>query len=118
MFVEGDLGGSQRLGAIAHGLDLPGKVARALLLGRRGLLERNTFVRYTDAVLAKVVAEGFNSKDGARSLKRWLEDNIGSLLVDTLTRSQAASMRILWLHVAGQLKIHEQALREADPIPE
>jgi ATP-dependent Clp protease ATP-binding subunit ClpC len=108
------------------------------LLARRGLGERNTFVRHTDSVLAKIVREGFNARDGARSLKRWLEDNVGSLLADTLTRSQAASMRILWLYsssaggeprlqpqalsaTAGMgfgLELHEEALREADPIPE
>lgn len=91
----------------------------AKLLARRGLVERNTFVRHTDSVLAKIVREGFNARDGARSLKRWLEDNVGSLLADTLTASQAASMRILWLHQAGgALALHEEALREADPIPE
>jgi ATP-dependent Clp protease ATP-binding subunit ClpC len=96
----------------------------AHLLGRRGLIERSSFVRTTDAVLAKIVREGFNARDGARSLKRWLEDNLGSLLVETLTRSRAASMRLLWIyeeHGEGgppTLRIHEEALREADPIPE
>lgn len=90
------------------------------LLARRGLIERNTFVRYTEAVLARVVADGFNARDGARSLKRWLEDNIGSLLVDTLTRSRAASMRLLWLYAdrSGRIGVHAEALREAEPIPE
>ncbi|PRQ07701.1 AAA family ATPase [Enhygromyxa salina] len=105
----------------------------AHLLGRRGLIERSSFVRTTDAVLAKIVREGFNARDGARSLKRWLEDNLGSLLVETLTRSRAASMRLLWIYEEppappaahpredGQratLRVHEEALREADPIPE
>ncbi|NVB42885.1 ATP-dependent Clp protease ATP-binding subunit [Pseudenhygromyxa sp. WMMC2535] len=90
------------------------------LLGRRGLSERNVFVRYTDSVLDLVVAEGFDAKDGARSLKRWLEDNVGSLLVDTLTRSPGASMRLLWIYTGarGRLRVHEQALREAEPIPD
>ncbi|HLT35825.1 MAG TPA: AAA family ATPase, partial [Enhygromyxa sp.] len=97
----------------------------ARLLGRRGLAERSSFVRTTDAVLAKIVREGFNARDGARSLKRWLEDNLGSLLVETLTRSQAARMRLLWVYEtraangrALDLQVHEEALREADPIPE
>jgi ATP-dependent Clp protease ATP-binding subunit ClpA/ATP-dependent Clp protease ATP-binding subunit ClpC len=112
----------------------------ARLLGRRGLAERNSFVRPTDAVLRKIVREGFNARDGARSLKRWLEDNVGSLLVETLTGSAAASMRLLWLYESSKgprspaaagpsregvgsgnqsrLLIHEEALREADPIPE
>lgn len=95
------------------------------MLGRRGLTERNSFVRTTDAVLAKVIREGFNTRDGARSLKRWLEDNLGSLLVETLTRSQAARMRLLWIYEARSadgraldLQVHEEALREAEPIPE
>ncbi|HVH98957.1 MAG TPA: AAA family ATPase [Enhygromyxa sp.] len=106
----------------------------ARLLGRRGLAERSSFVRTTDAVLAKIVREGFNPRDGARSLKRWLEDNLGSLLVETLTRSQAASLRMMWIYEARdaipsaaagkansralELRVHEEALREADPIPE
>ena len=96
----------------------------ARLLGRRGLSERNSFVRTTEAVLAKIVREGFNARDGARSLKRWLEDNLGSLLVETLTRSEVASMRLLWVYEdrtgaqTGALRIHEEALREVEPIPE
>lgn len=92
----------------------------AKLLARRGLRERNTFVKSTEAVLDKIVSEGFNARDGARSLKRWLEDNIGSLLVDTLTATAGASMRLLWLYspAAGELRIHEEALREAEAIPQ
>lgn len=99
----------------------------ARLLGRRGLAERNSFVQTTSAVLDKIVREGFNPRDGARSLKRWLEDNLGSVLVETLTRSAAASMRLLWVYerrgephdgTRASLYVHEEALREADPIPE
>src|SRR5690606_34072658 len=95
----------------------------ARLLSRRGLAERNSFVRTTEAVLDQIVREGFNPRDGARSLKRWLEDNVGSLLVDTLTRSAAASMRLLWVHTrldggTRALGVHEEALREAEAIPE
>jgi ATP-dependent Clp protease ATP-binding subunit ClpC len=102
----------------------------ARLLGRRGLAERNSFVQTTAAVLEKIVREGFHARDGARSLKRWLEDNLGSVLVETLTRSAAASMRLLWVYerrgqasgdgdAAGEgLHVHEEALREAEPIPE
>jgi ATP-dependent Clp protease ATP-binding subunit ClpC len=97
----------------------------ARLLGRRGLAERNSFVQTTAAVLDKIVREGFNPRDGARSLKRWLEDNLGSVLVETLTRSAAASMRLLWVYerradprAPAGLQVHEEALREADPIPE
>lgn len=98
----------------------------ARLLGRRGLAERNSFVQTTAAVLEKIVREGFNPRDGARSLKRWLEDNLGSVLVETLTRSAAASMRLLWVYerrgadsgMGTGLHVHEEALREAEPIPE
>lgn len=102
----------------------------ARLLGRRGLAERNSFVQTTAAVLEKIVREGFNPRDGARSLKRWLEDNLGSVLVETLTRSAAASMRLLWVYerrgatggggpaTSIGLHVHEEALREAEPIPE
>jgi len=85
------------------------------LLSRRGLLERNVFVRYTPSVVARVVQEGFAAKDGARSLKRYLESNVGSLLADSLAAAEASAMRMLLLFERdGALALHTETLAEAE----
>ncbi len=85
------------------------------LLSRRGLLERNVFVRYTPSVVARVVREGFAARDGARSLKRYLESQVGSLLADSLAAAKADAMRMLWLFErGGALHLHTEGLSEAE----
>ncbi|MGH1341885.1 MAG: AAA family ATPase [Nannocystales bacterium] len=85
------------------------------LVSRRGLVDRNVFVRYTPSVVARVVREGFAAKDGARSLKRYLESNVGSLLADSLAASEASAMRMLWLFEReGALRLHSETLAEAE----
>ncbi len=85
------------------------------LLERVGLVERNVFVRFTPAVVELVVAQGFAQKDGARSLKRWLEDHVGAWLADEITGRAAAQLRVFWLHVhAGELRLHGEHLQEAE----
>jgi ATP-dependent Clp protease ATP-binding subunit ClpA/ATP-dependent Clp protease ATP-binding subunit ClpC len=85
-----------------------------LLLDRRGLTERNVFVRWTPAVVELAVREGFNPRDGARSLKRWLEDRVGSFLADEISGAKAAAVRLLWLHMRdGALRLHAEQLAEA-----
>lgn len=85
------------------------------LLSRRGLVERNVFVRYSPSVVARVVRQGFAAKDGARSLKRYLESQVGSLLADSLAAAQASAMRMLWLFERdGALQLHSETLTEAE----
>ncbi len=100
--------------------DAAGRIARReldALVGRRGLVERNVFVRYTPGVVDRVVAEGFAAKDGARSLKRYLETHVGSVLADTLAAAQATAMRMLWLYVhRGELRLHMETLAEAEAL--
>jgi ATP-dependent Clp protease ATP-binding subunit ClpC len=85
-----------------------------MLLDRRGLTERNVFVRFTSAVVDLAVRQGFNPRDGARSLKRWLEDNVGSFLADEIAGAKAAAVRLLWLHMhEGKLRLHAEQLEEA-----
>lgn len=82
---------------------------------RRGLVERDVFVRYTPKVVDRVVRDGFRAKDGARSLKRYLEANVGSMLADTLAAAEASATRMLWLHERdGELRLHMEALAEAE----
>jgi len=84
------------------------------LLDRRGLTERNVFVRYTPAVLELAVRVGFNARDGARSLKRYLEDHVGAYLADEIAARSAAAVRTFWLyHREGHLRLVGHHLDEA-----
>lgn len=86
-----------------------------MLLDRAGLVERSIFVRHSPAVVDLVVARGFAQRDGARSLKRWLEDHIGAWLADEIAGGPAAALRVFWLHVrGGELALHAEHLREAE----
>ncbi|HWB76188.1 MAG TPA: AAA family ATPase, partial [Nannocystaceae bacterium] len=85
------------------------------LLERVGLVERNVFVRFTPAVVELVVGRGFAQRDGARSLKRWLEDNVGAWLADEIAGRPAAELRVFWLYVQdGELRLHGEHLHEAE----
>ncbi|WP_437992229.1 AAA family ATPase [Sorangium sp. So ce145] len=65
------------------------------LLGRRGLAERSVFVRRGAGVAERIAREAFVAEDGARSVKRFIEDEIGSLLSDALTRGAPAAMQVI-----------------------
>jgi ATP-dependent Clp protease ATP-binding subunit ClpC len=69
----------------------------AKLLSRRGLRERNTFVYAGDAVRRRAVADAFDPRYGARTVKRWLEDRIGGALTDLLAAAPPARLRIVRL---------------------
>ncbi|MCX4241409.1 AAA family ATPase [Paraliomyxa miuraensis] len=85
------------------------------LLTRRGLTERNVFVRFTDSVVRGVVDEAFDARYGARSLKRWLEDHIGAWLADEIAGQPSAGLRVLWLHRGPEgLRLHAELLTEAE----
>jgi ATP-dependent Clp protease ATP-binding subunit ClpA/ATP-dependent Clp protease ATP-binding subunit ClpC len=65
------------------------------LLSRRGLTERNVFVRVSEAVLAEIARSGFDPRDGARSLKRYLEQHLTTLLVEALCAGAPGELRFL-----------------------
>ncbi|HEU0031539.1 MAG TPA: AAA family ATPase [Kofleriaceae bacterium] len=69
----------------------------AKLLARRGLRERNTFVYAGAAVRRRAVADAFDARYGARTVKRWLEDQIGGSLTDLLAAAPPARLRIVRL---------------------
>jgi ATP-dependent Clp protease ATP-binding subunit ClpA/ATP-dependent Clp protease ATP-binding subunit ClpC len=87
------------------------------LLGRAGLTERNIFVQATRGVVERVARDAFATPDGARSLKRFLEDHIGSLLSREIAKSPGAAMQIMHVLEApdGFHVVHE-ALEEARPV--
>ncbi len=69
----------------------------AKLLARRGLRERNTFVYAGAAVRRRAVADAFDPRYGARTVKRWLEDKVGGALTDLLATAPPARLRIVRL---------------------
>jgi len=89
----------------------------AKLAARPGLSERNIYVRYTDAVVEGVVRHGFSAEWGARSLKRYIDREIGDELARALTRERSAEMRLyrLYRHSSG-VAVHAESLREAESL--
>jgi ATP-dependent Clp protease ATP-binding subunit ClpC len=69
----------------------------AKLLSRRGLADRNIFVHANRAVVERVAAEAFRQEDGARSLKRFLEDRIGSHLSEEIAKAPNAALQVVRL---------------------
>jgi len=87
------------------------------LLARRGLRERDVFVYASPAVVARAVAEAFDARWGARTVKRWLEDRIGTLLADEIGGGGAARMRVIRLHERdGQLAARVEPMTERAPV--
>jgi ATP-dependent Clp protease ATP-binding subunit ClpC len=90
----------------------------AKLLGRRGLRERNTFVYAGSAVRRRAVADAFDPRYGARTVKRWLEDQIGGALTDLLATAPPARLRIVRLtEHAGSIVASLEPLQEAPARP-
>ncbi|HTJ47362.1 MAG TPA: AAA family ATPase [Kofleriaceae bacterium] len=88
----------------------------AKLLARRGLRERNVFVYAGAAVKSRAVAEAFDARWGARTVKRWLEDTIGSLLAEDIGTAGPARMRIVRLFEdRGSIALHSEPMTEAAP---
>jgi ATP-dependent Clp protease ATP-binding subunit ClpC len=91
------------------------------VLSRRGLADRNVFVRASRAVVERVATLAFEQRDGARSLKRFLEDRIATPLSEVLSRSPQAALRMLWLldapAIAGGFSLEDEPVLEAEPLP-
>jgi ATP-dependent Clp protease ATP-binding subunit ClpA/ATP-dependent Clp protease ATP-binding subunit ClpC len=90
------------------------------LLNRRGLSNRQIFVRANRAVVERIAAEAFEQADGARSLKRFLEDRIGSILGEQIAAHPAAALRVMHLFAGKSgdqdFRVEQEALVEAKPI--
>src|SRR5690606_37460025 len=50
------------------------------LFARAGLVERNVFVEVAPSAVERIAKDALRAEDGARSLKRFIEDRIGTLL--------------------------------------
>jgi ATP-dependent Clp protease ATP-binding subunit ClpA/ATP-dependent Clp protease ATP-binding subunit ClpC len=89
----------------------------AKLLARRGLVDRHVFVTTEPGVVDRVVREAFRAADGARSLKRWLEDAIGTRLTEHLVASPPATMQLVELRDGERgIEVHAEPLREREPV--
>jgi ATP-dependent Clp protease ATP-binding subunit ClpA/ATP-dependent Clp protease ATP-binding subunit ClpC len=99
--------------------EIAGRVAEKeleKLSRRRGLAERSIFVDAAPGVAERVAREAFVSRDGARSVKRFLEDRVGSLLTEAITSGKPAAMSILRLTTEGDgFAVAREALEEASP---
>jgi ATP-dependent Clp protease ATP-binding subunit ClpC len=86
------------------------------LCRRRGLTERSIFVHAGAGVAPRIAKEAFEAKDGARSVKRFLEDRIGSLITEAIAGGAPAAMQILRLFVTDAgFGLAREALSEANP---
>jgi ATP-dependent Clp protease ATP-binding subunit ClpA/ATP-dependent Clp protease ATP-binding subunit ClpC len=86
------------------------------LTRRRGLAERSIFVDVGPGVAEQVAREAFVMRDGARSVKRFLEDRIGSRLAAAITEGAPAAMQILRIRAdADGFGVTREALVEASP---
>ncbi|MFO0613849.1 MAG: AAA family ATPase [Polyangiaceae bacterium] len=92
------------------------------LLARPGLVGRNVFVRANRGVVERVAEEAFRERDGARSLKRFLEDRVGTALAEVVARAPRAVLRVLYLFDAPSrepgsygFRLEDEPLEEAKP---
>jgi len=91
----------------------------AQLVARPGLSERNTFVRFTETVVSRVVEAGYSAEYGARALKRYVDREVGGALARAITSDAPAEMRLLWMYAVqteAGIGLQSEALREAEPI--
>ncbi len=91
------------------------------LLARRGLVDRNVFASSSRSVVERVAREAFEQRDGARSLKRFLEDRIAGRLAEEISASPGASMQLVRIEDAGDgepFVITREPLVEATPLTE
>ena len=86
------------------------------LLHRRGLTDRNVFVQVSGAVTAQVARQAYSPLDGARSIKRYLEDRLGGLLTDVLASGERAAITLLRIDLDedGRFDVRQEKLHEAE----
>ena len=79
-------------------------VARAIaeaelkrLLGRRGLVRRGVFVTVDPAVIERIAGEGFDSRQGARAVKRYLDRHVAGALAAEVAAGTGSKMHAVRL---------------------
>lgn len=87
------------------------------LFARPGLVDRNAFVEVADAAVERIAYHSLRAEDGARSLKRYIEDHVGTLLGERIAASPGAAMQVLRMTDGhAGLVVESEALVEATPI--
>jgi ATP-dependent Clp protease ATP-binding subunit ClpA/ATP-dependent Clp protease ATP-binding subunit ClpC len=72
------------------------------LLSRRGLVDRSVVVRVGPGVVDALVADAFDPRDGARSVKRRLEDGIGGEMAEVLATARRAPLTFATIEKAPE----------------
>ena len=90
--------------------------ALSRLCSRPGLLERKVFVEIGEGAVQRIAREALRAEDGARSLTRFIEDRIGSLLVEHIARAPSALQVVTVAEEEGELRIEAEALVDAKPV--
>lgn len=87
------------------------------LFGRPGLVDRNAFVQVADEAIVRIAQDSLRAEDGARSLKRYIEDRVGTLLGEQIASAPGAAMQILRLaDTRDGLAVESEPLIEAKPV--
>ncbi|MCC7542224.1 MAG: ATP-dependent Clp protease ATP-binding subunit, partial [Deltaproteobacteria bacterium] len=83
------------------------------LIRRRGLSDRRVFATATTGLLDLAVEQGFDSRGGARTVKRWLEDHVATPLAEHVAARPAAPLAWVRLHrKASEVGVRYDALVE------
>ena len=106
------------------GADAAERIARReleRLLARRGLTERNVFVSTHASAAARMAREAFDERAGARSVRRYLEAEVGAQLAEHLASRTRSEMEIVRLTASPPgaetpFRLVSEALREAEPL--
>ncbi len=89
----------------------------AKLMARRGLRERNVFVYAGRALRERAVAQAFDPRYGARTVKRWLEDQVATSLAEALATAPPARLTVARLRDGGgDVVVDLEQLPEARPL--
>ena len=91
------------------------------LLARRGLMDRNVVVQVSDTVIERIATEAFSPLDGARAIKRALEERMAGMLTELLASGERAALTLLRVSASdrdesGALDVQRESLQEAPAI--
>jgi ATP-dependent Clp protease ATP-binding subunit ClpA/ATP-dependent Clp protease ATP-binding subunit ClpC len=89
----------------------------AKMFGRAGLIERNVFVQVGASAVDRIAHDSLRAEDGARSLKRFIEDRIGTLISEEIAKAPGAVMQVLSVAERPHgLVVESEPLTEAKPV--
>lgn len=87
------------------------------LFSRPGLVDRNAFVHVAESAIERIARDSLRAEDGARSLKRYIEDRVGTLLGEQIAAAPGAAMQVLRMtDTRDGLVVESEPLVEATPV--